>query len=284
MNAKEMTPTAEQLASTIHYFVDEAGDAILFSDRGRSLVGTPGCSRFFILGLLEVEDPVGLTQRLNALRIRLLSDLYFQGVPSMDAAGKKTALAFHAKDDLPEVRREVFSLLVEEDVGFFAAVRAKKATFEYVRSRNWTDFSYRYHPNELYDYLVRFLFRDRLHQHDRYRITFARRGKSDRTQALSVALDQARRRFTEKWGRRSIAAIEVVSASPADHGGLQAADYFLWALQRLYERGEDRFIQMLWPRCHLVRDIDDTRETRYGKYYKKETPLNAALLKGHPGI
>jgi hypothetical protein len=279
-----MTSESDLAGKIVHYFVDEAGDATLFNDKGQSLVGAPGCSRFFILGLLEAKDPVGLTERLNALRSRLLSDPYFQGVPSMEPEGKKTALAFHAKDDLPEVRREVFSLLMGEDVRFFAVVRAKKATFDYVRSRNLTDPAYRYHPNELYDYLVRCLFRDRLHQHDRYRITFARRGKSDRTQALSAALDQARQRFTEKWGRLSIAAIEVASAAPTNHGGLQAADCFLWALQRLYERGEDRFIRTLWPRCRLIRDIDDTREADYGKYYNKKTPLDAALLNDHPGI
>jgi hypothetical protein len=40
-----------------------------------------------------------------------LADPYFKGVPSMQADAKKTALFFHAKDDLPEVRREVFRVL-----------------------------------------------------------------------------------------------------------------------------------------------------------------------------
>ena len=37
-------------------FVDEAGDPTLFSGSGRAIVDTPGCSRFFILGGLEVDD------------------------------------------------------------------------------------------------------------------------------------------------------------------------------------------------------------------------------------
>lgn len=279
-----MTPSSDPGSKLVHYFVDESGDPTLFDSKGRTLVGTSGCSRFFILGLLEVEDPSGLAERLTALRSRLLSDPYFQGVPSIRFDAKKTALAFHAKDDLPEIRREVFTLLVDEDVKFLAVVRSKKATLSYVRSRNLADPAYRYHPNELYDYLVRCLFRDRLHQCDQYRIIFARRGRRDRTQALKAALDQARRRFAEKWGRESTAAIDVESAAISDHGGLQAVDYFLWALQRLYEKGEDRFIRTLWHRCRLVRDIDDTREAKYGVYYDKKTPLDAALLDGHPGI
>ena len=47
--------------STIrNYYVDEGGDSTLFAERGRVLVGTTGCSRFFMLGLLDVADPAGL--------------------------------------------------------------------------------------------------------------------------------------------------------------------------------------------------------------------------------
>ena len=268
----------------VHYYVDESGDPAIFDSKGRVLVGTSGCSRFFILGLLEAEDPIQLAGDLDELRSRLLSDPYFEGVPSMQLDAKKTALAFHAKDDLPEVRREVFSLLAEQQVRFFAVVHSKKAVLKYVRSRNRSDGSYRYHPNELYDYLVRRLFRDRLHQSDQYVITFARRGRRDRTQALQQALEAARTRFAEKWGRQLTSVIRVESDSPRAHGGLQAVDYFLWALQRFYERGEDRFIRLLWHQCRLVHDIDDTRSVEYGVYYNKKTPLDAALREDHPGI
>jgi Protein of unknown function (DUF3800) len=275
---------AENSGTPINYFVDEAGDGTLFNAKGKLIIGTSGCSRFFILGLLEASDPVGLSQRLEALRARLLVDPYFENVPSMQPQAKKTALAFHAKDDLPEVRREVFSLLAQEDLRFFAAVKSKKAVHTYVESRNRIHSDYRYHPNELYDYLVRNLFVDRLHQHTAYRIVFAARGASDRTKALEQALDQARKQFSSKWGTQSAAAIDVSSEQSSKNRGLQAVDYFLWALQRLYERNEDRFIRMMRPQCSLVRDIDDDRTTRYGKYYNKKTPLNAASLEGHPEI
>ena len=35
----------------------------------------------------------------------------------------KTALMFHAQDDVPEVRREVFKVLAQHDVKFYAVVR-----------------------------------------------------------------------------------------------------------------------------------------------------------------
>ncbi len=214
--------------AVVHYLVDESGDPTLFSASGRVLVGAEGCSRFFMLGLLDACDPIGLDARLADHRTWLLLDPCFQGVPSMHPDAGKTALAFHAKDDLLEVRREVFALLKEEDVRFFAVVRSKKATASYVRSRNRTDPSYRYHPNELYDHLTRRLFHDRLHQSDRNVITFAKRGKSNRTRALLEALEVARRRYSERWGSSANTSIEVVSSLSRDQGGLQTADYFLW--------------------------------------------------------
>ena len=93
-----------------NYFVDEAGDANLFGAKGEVIVGRPGCSHFFILGVLDVADPAALFAQMTALRTSLLADPYFKGVPSMRPEHGKTAVAFHATDDLPEVRREVITL------------------------------------------------------------------------------------------------------------------------------------------------------------------------------
>jgi len=270
--------------SVCHYFVDEAGDGTLFDGRGRVVVGTEGCSRFFILGLAHIPNPDHLSRELDELRRNLLADPYFKDVPSMQPKARKTALAFHAKDDLPEVRREVFALLGKHAVRFFAVVRHKHKLLEYVRQRNEQDLSYRYHPNELYDYLVRRLFKNQLHKNDEYYVFFARRGKADRTAALLAALEAARHRFWERWGIASDAPIHVLPGTPARCSGLQVADYYLWALQRLYERREERYVALLWPSFSLVHDLDDTRQAQYGVYYTKKKPLTLAALEDLPGI
>ena len=149
---------------------------------------------------------------------------------------------------------------------------------EYVRQRNALDPSYRYKPNELYDFLVRRLFKDRLHKDAGYQISFSQRGSSDRTAALMEALESARLRFATKWGILSQAPIQVSAGHPHHQAGLQAVDYFVWALQRLYETREERFIELLWPSFRLVQDIDDTRLAGYGVYYTRKNPLNAAVL------
>lgn len=275
-----MSDTAPQPApSTKHYFVDEAGDPVLFDGKGRVLVGTEGCSRYFAVGLLDVADAAKLSSELNKLRADLLADPYFRDVPSMKPAAKKTALYFHAKDDLPEVRREVFKLLQRHELKFSAVVRDKQSVLDYVRARNERDPQYRYKADELYDHIVRRLFKERLHKHDGYTIRFAIRGNSHRTAAFQAALETARTRFAREHSIAITGKLDVKACWPTDESALQAVDYFLWALQRAFEKREDRYLGLLWPQCSLIVDVDDTREAEYGAYYTRRKPLKAAALK-----
>lgn len=270
---------------TCHYFVDEAGDGILFNKRKQIVVGREGCSLCFILGALEVADPVRLNEELGSLRSTLRADPYLAKVPSMQPQRRKTAIAFHAKDDCAEVRREVYRLLMQHDMRFFAVVRHKRAIVEKVLEHNKTHPGYRYHPNQLYDRCVSRLFRDRLHKQDGYVIQFSRRGNRSRTEALRKAIEQARNNLRRKWRIAATAPIEIIPATPSEAGGLQAVDYFLWALQRLYERGEDRYWEYVAPKVSLVHDVDDTREKEYGAYYTKKNPLTLEeCKKTEPGI
>ena len=188
-----------QSVRTRHYFIDEGGDSTLFSRNGRVLIGSNGCSRFFILGLLDVPDPMVLQCSLDDLRKQLLGNLYFRDVPSMQVEKRKTALAFHAKDDLAEIRWEVFKLLgAMEGLRFFAVVADKRNVLAYVQRRNEDGTCYRYHPNDLYDSLVQRLLKEKLHKSDTYNISFSKRGRSDRTSALREALETTRSQFAQR--------------------------------------------------------------------------------------
>ena len=147
---KQTVATGPAPVHTAHYFVDESGDGVLFNSKGRVLAGQPdGAMGTFMLGLLEVHDPQALSAELAQLRADLMADPYFKGVPSFQPERGKTAVAFHAKDDLPEVRREVFKLLLRHPIKFYAVVRNMQAVLAYVRERNARSGTYRYHPNEL---------------------------------------------------------------------------------------------------------------------------------------
>ena len=78
--------------------------------------------------------------------------------------------------------------------------------------------------------------------------------------------------------------INPMNSTTTLSAGLQAVDYFLWALQRAYERGEPRYLEYVWQRVSLVHDIDDTREKPYGEYYSKIRPMDIEAIKRGSGI
>jgi len=266
--------------TTTHYFVDEAGDPTLFAKGGKAVVATEGCSRFFIEGKLECRDVDELAADLNALRAEVLSDPYFKGVPSLDPARQRTALQFHAKDDPAEIRFLVFRLLATHELRFVAVVRDKLKLLDYATQRRRIDPAYRYNPNghELYDELTRRLF-SRLHGFGEHRVVFAQRGQKPRTKAFMEAIEHEDKSMENAIGLKRPAPTEVICGFPKDHAGLQAVDYYLWALQRFYERGEMRFLDFVWPQTLEIIDLDAPQTKKRGRVpgefvlFNKEHPL-----------
>lgn len=261
------------------YFVDETGDGVIFDGKGRVLVGTGKVQDYFTVGMVECWTLQALTDELAALRTQLLADPYFKGVPSMQPEAKKTALLFHAKDDLPEVRREVFKVLERHDFSFYAVVRTMSAVTRRVKQRNERDPTYRYRPTELYDSAVRRLFDRKFHTRPAFDVIFASRGKA-RTLALREHLLKAQSASRKAAGTYPDAAIHVRAMPAHQHAGLQVVDYCLWALQRLFTRGENRFLSLIWPKVGLIVDADDISEKPYGTYHtRKRSPLDAQTIK-----
>lgn len=260
-----------------NYFVDEAGDMTLFNKRGSIVVGKSGVSNVFMLGVAKIEDPRRATTELANLRARLLADPYFHNVPSLQPKAQKTAVAFHACKDLQEVRRDVFRLLPSFGVKVQVAIRRKSVVARNAKLMQQLSGN-RVTENSIYDDLVKRLFKNLLHKADN-RITFARRGKSDRQAALQKAIDKARRNFMKAWGVQADHQITILSTTPSESAGLQVVDYYLWALQRMYERGEDRFFNLLAQDFRLIMDLDDTRNKPYGEWYSKSNPLTLEKIK-----
>ena len=127
--------------------------------------------------------------------------------------------------------------------------------------------------------MVKRLFRNLLHKADKNVIFFARRGKTNRNEALKQALSNARRNFEIKYKKRSDKPVIFYDAYSAEVTGLQVIDYYLWTLQRLYERNEDRFFNLLKKDFRLIIDLDDTRNKPYGEYYSDNNSLSLKKLK-----
>jgi hypothetical protein len=241
-------------AQLVHYyFVDEAGDLTLFDKRGKIIVGNEGVSRLFMVGVAHLSDPAGINNKFASLRNELLNDPYFKNVPSMRPQTNRTAIYFHAKDDLPEVRREVFKLLPQLGIKVQVIIRRKLALAH--EAQHLYKFGHKLKADNIYDDLVKRLFKNMLHKADENHIVFAKRGKADRQEALENAIEKARANFQKQWGITADNKTTIVSGSPSEHGGLQVIDYYLWALQRMFERGEDRFFGLVAKDFRLVMDI-----------------------------
>lgn len=195
----------------------------------------------------------------------------------MQPEARKTALYFHGNDDLPEVRREVFKLLPSLGAKVQAVVRRKMHLVSFARMLHST--GRRLTDNYIYDDSVKRLFRNILHKADENRIVFARRGKGNRRIALEEAIARAKRNFQKKWGKLSDQPTEMRSEHSYACPCLQVVDYYLWPLQRLYERGEDRYFELLRPGYRLVMDLDDKRNRPYGEWYSDSNRLELAKIK-----
>ncbi len=264
-----------------HFYVDESGDLSLFDRRGRIVVGMPGVSTFFMVGLAEVAEPHALRLAMRSLRESLLSDPYLTGIPSMRPDRRRTAICFHAKNDCPEVRWQVFKLLRGHDIKIQVAIR-RKAELAHALKRNHKR-GVRWQPDGVYDDLIKRIFKNVLHRADENVITVARRGKSDRLDALTNAIRRAQRNFYRSFGRPSNKPTKIDINVPSNSEGLQAVDYCLWALQRLFERGEDRYYNFLADKFRLVMDLDDTRNKQYGEWYSDSNPLSVEKIKPAAG-
>ena len=255
-----------------HFFVDEAGDLTFFGKGGRVVVGEQGISNFFRVGVAEIPDPRFVDALLSELRAELLTDPYFKGVPSMQPGAGKTARAFHASKDPSEVRRDVIARLSQTKAKVFVAIRRKHKVVEEIRQPPRADRK-QLTLRTVYDDLVSRLFRNKLHKADRNEIVFAKHATRTRREALALAIKRAKANFERKTGLSSDKPTGIRAAEPHEFGGLQVVDYYLWALQRMYERREDRFFEILRPGYRLIMDLDDTANKRYGEWYSDQNPL-----------
>lgn len=249
----------------------------LFDKKGRSLIGKEGVSKYFMIGMIELLDPYEAHRELEDLREELVNDPYFSGVPSLQLGGKKTALAFHAKDDTAEVRREVIRVLSYLGGKVVVGIRRKDVLIREYRIL-YKQTGRKGRPNDVYDDLVTRVFRGRLHPANNNEIVFARRGKKDRTKSLEKAVEKAGRYAAPRLVRSRMPGT-VASAYPHEEAGLQVIDYYLWALQRLFHKGEERFYRALESQYDMVMDLDDTRNRRGGEWYSTTDRLEAKKIK-----
>src|SRR5229473_1251788 len=253
------------------YYVDEAGDPVIYGKGKSVIIGTEGCSRTFSVGFLRIYDPQAIRSKLVDVRLEILNDLYFKDIPSII----KTQRAFHAKDDCPEVRKLVYSALEKMDFGAQVVVgRKQESIFKGYHQSS---------QDRFYGDLVSNLFTNQLHLAHENTIIFARRGNKAKQQALRSAVELGVEKFRRKSTEAANTKVNIETSQPAQETVLQAADYVLWAVQRAFERGEMRYFEFMRDKIELVFDIYDyavkktaqiiTTEARTHSTSKKPVPL-----------
>lgn len=250
---------------TVWYFVDEAGDPSFYDRQGNVIIGQEGCSKVLILGFLQSEQPAQIRTALQVTQQTLANDPYLQGIPSL----KKSLRAFHAKDDVPEVRQAVFKTLNKLEFKCqFIVARKKEDTFRR---------TFRGKESAFYDHLVTLLFRNVLHRASDNRIYFSTRGSRKRQQPLREAIEKGVKAFEAKWQTKIESVVKVQAQSPVGEPCLQAIDYTCWAIYRAYTKGDMRFFNVLADKVPFIWDLYDVAKYP-ANIYDKENPFDVKKL------
>ena len=243
------------------FFVDESGDPTFYDRRGNLIVGKPGCSPLLILGFIETINPVAIRRALANLHAAIAADPYLRDVPSI----AKTNVAFHAKDDCPEVRYLVFKCIESLD---FRAQFIVGRKIERV-------FKGRFQSKErlFYDQLVSHLFKNVLHRYTHNSIYFSKRGSRDRQAPLKAAIEKGVEAFETQWHTKVSTEITVQSQTPAGEPCLQIIDYMNWAVYRAFTRREMRYYRIVEDKVSLLLDLYDL-DNYPNNYYNRRNPFD----------
>lgn len=218
--------------SKLFYFVDEAGN-FDFRDRG-------GASKHFILTSVAMEDCT-VADSLVSLRRE------FEWNATHFGDGN-----FHCTTDKQAVRDEVFSLIAGMDIRIDATIFEKRKTVPH-----------RQKPHEFYKLAW--------YNHARHTLGAATNGYTD-LHVIAASLG------TRKDTKIAISSIrDVVDQCGRDQNntrvsivpyiadpGLIVADYCCWAIQRKWEKGDDRSWQIIQ---HLVKSEYDYFQMGRTYYY-----------------
>ncbi|HEY4063052.1 MAG TPA: DUF3800 domain-containing protein [Puia sp.] len=254
-----------------HYFLDEAGDSTFYGKGKTPILGEQGVSSCFILGLLRINEPLdSIRRKVIDLQNQIAEDPYYENIRSI--IKKKTTHGYylHAKDDIPEVRKEAYQLIRGLDCSFEAVVARK---IYYL-------FENRHHGNEaeFYADLLSHLLKNRIGKYDRLVLNIAERTRcttlNNLQKGLDKAITQAKFRFPGRiQNHKVVFNIQKPTVEPL----LNIADYLCWSIQRVFEKGEIRYYNYVSNKISVVWDLYDFAGAITGRnYYSKYRKLTEA--------
>lgn len=269
-----------------HRFLDEAGDTTFYGKGKKNLLGSNGVSSCFIIGMVKFRTGLPeIRAAVSDLQNKIANDPYFD-VISIRKKKEAAGYYFHATDDLPEVRKMFFDYIKTLDCSFEAVVGRK--TLERYETKHKGKEQY------FYADILSHLLKNKLNKEDKMVLHIAERGKSTKNINLELALEKSKERLasstnlknlqkTEDWwnveyvSRKDIKSTVVFNVTqPLQEPLLNVADYFCWAVQNVFEKGEVRYYNFLKEKISLVIDLYDSEKYKDWKnYYGPKNPLMA---------
>ena len=257
----------------LHVFIDEAGDTTFFGKGKENIVGQNGASSTFMLGMVQVKDNLTyIRQKIEQKALEIENSIYYAKVPSVQKRIQKYGkFVFHAKDDIPEIRKEFYDFLLSLDFSLQVVV-GRKIMSLFIKKHNSNG-------NEFYADLLSHLLKDKL-KNSKIVLNIAERGSSTSQVNLELAIEKTKHRARNSHHKLSekidlceiVANVQPYNKEPI----LSLADYSLWAVQRVFEKGETRFYDYLISKISLVVDLydyGDRTKSRWYNYYSGKNKL-----------
>lgn len=229
-----------------HRFLDEAGDTTFYGKGRVPVLGTQGVSKYFLLGMLTINEPIDSVRgKIIELQNDVIEDHYYFKIRSIQKKKLKSGYFFHATDDIPEVRKLVFEFINSIDCKFDAVV-GKKDYKVYEKKHNGNQ-------SEFYADMLSILLHDNLVLYDNLVLNIASRSRCTTQSNLDRGLQKALLISKNKYPNlNNNCKIAFNVQHPTIEPIINIADYFLWAVQRMMEREEDRYIDFIGNKINEI--------------------------------
>jgi hypothetical protein len=260
---------------TNHRFIDEAGDTTFYLKGKKSALNQTGVSNCFLIGMVEIYDNLeDVRNKIIHLQNEIVTNPFFN-VPSVQKKVNNNGYYLHATDDIPEVRLKFLELIKTINCSFEAVVAEKSIERYETKHKGKEEF--------FYADLLSHLLKTKLQNNEKLVLHVSERGKSTKNYNLELALQKAKQRLqnNEKTFSTEITTHVIFNVNyPTNEPLLNLSDYFCWAIQRVFEKGETRYYEFLKEKISLVIDLYDTEKYKNQKnYYSPTHPLTKSNKK-----
>ena len=222
------------------------------------------------MGIVKFERPLTeVRAEVVALQQQIERDPLLNAIPSVAKRIANGGFFFHACKDSDDVRT-VFLHYLHDLQCEAEIVIAHKIPSLFIHKHHGRD-------DEFYADVLSHLIKSRIKRPRRLVLNIAERGSSTRARVLEEAQSKAIGRAGKRWGTEDLKGEVAFNVqTPLREPLLTVPDYFGWAVQRVFEKGQTRYYDYLRGKIRLVVDLYDAEKYAGNRnYYDQHNPLTA---------